>query len=109
MNKKYKFFLLILSAGLLLLQSCKKDYFDLNDNPNQVTTPLLSSLLSTATHKSGINNFNVGSLISPYVQYIANPTASAASDTYEELNTSGTWDALYFAMADIYDLKNLIP
>lgn len=107
MNKKYKFFLLILAAGLTLLQGCKKDYFDLNDNPNQVTTPLLSSLLSTATHKSGINNYNVGSLISPYVQYIANPTASAASDTYEELNTSGTWDALYFAMADIYDLKNL--
>ena len=62
MNRKYKFLLLLLSAGLLLLQSCKKDYFDLNDNPNQVTNPSLGSLLSTATHKTGINNYNVGSL-----------------------------------------------
>lgn len=107
MRKRYKLILMLCSAGIVFLQGCKKDYFDLSDNPNQVEAPTLPSLLSTATHKSAINNYNVGGLISPYVQYTANPSASAASDTYEELNTSGTWDALYLAMADIYDMKQL--
>ncbi len=89
------------------MQSCKKDYFDLNENPNQVTTPSLPSLLSTATHKTGINNYNVGSITSTYVQYVANPSASAASDIYQEVDYTGTWDALYYAMADITDLKTL--
>jgi hypothetical protein len=93
--------------AFLGMQSCKKGYFDLNDNPNLVTTPTLASLLSTVTHKTGINNFNVGSITSNYVQYTANPSASAASDIYQQIDYTGTWDALYFAMADISDLKNL--
>ncbi|HTE28336.1 SusD/RagB family nutrient-binding outer membrane lipoprotein [Flavitalea sp.] len=74
-------------------------------NPNLVTTPSLSSLLSTVTHKTGINSYNVGSLVANYVQYTANPSASAASDIYQEIDFTSTWDALYFAMADISDLK----
>lgn len=101
------YILLLLITGIVGLQSCKKGYFDLNENPNQVTTPSLSSLLSTATHKTGINNYNVGSITSTYVQYLANPSAAAASDTYQEVDYSGTWDALYYAMADISDLKKL--
>jgi hypothetical protein len=92
----YKYFLLITSTAVLSLQGCKKDYFDLNENPNQVTTPSLPSLLSTATHKTGINNFNVGSFTSTYVQYLANPSAGASSDIYQEVDYTGTWDALYF-------------
>jgi hypothetical protein len=107
MHKYYKFLVIFLATGSLLFQSCRKGYFDLNDNPNQVTIPSLSSLLSTATHKTGINNYNVGSAIAPYVQYIANPSAAAASDIYQEVDFVLTWDALYFAMADIFDLKNL--
>ncbi len=107
MLRNYKFLLLLSAAGFLGLQSCDKDYFDLNENPNQVTTPSLASLLSTATHKTGINNYNVGSITSTYVQYLANPSAAAASDIYQEVDYSGTWDALYYAMADISDLKNL--
>ncbi len=41
------------------------------------------------------------------MQYLANPSASASSDIYQEVDYTGTWDALYFAMADIYDLKSL--
>jgi hypothetical protein len=96
----------MLMAGLWLT-GCRKGYFDLNANPNQVSEPTLQSLLSTTTHKSGINNYNVGVTTSTYVQYLANPSASAASDIYQEIDLTGTWDALYFAMADIYDLKNL--
>ncbi|MBC7827902.1 MAG: SusD/RagB family nutrient-binding outer membrane lipoprotein [Chitinophagaceae bacterium] len=107
MNKKYRFLFILLSAVVVGLQSCEKDYFDLNDNPNQVTTPSLSSLLSTATHKAGINNYNVGGITSTYVQYLANPSAAAASDIYQEVDYTSTWDALYYAMADIADLKTL--
>lgn len=106
MNRNYKYILLLV-CGFVWLQSCKKDYFDLNDNPNLVTTPSMASLLSTVTHKSGINNYLVGSIVSPYVQYTANPSASAASDIYQEIETSSTWDALYFALADIHDLKEI--
>ncbi|GEO12121.1 SusD/RagB family nutrient-binding outer membrane lipoprotein [Segetibacter aerophilus] len=107
MRNKYKFLFFLILSGFVGLQGCKKDYFDLNSNPNQVTTPSLPSLLSTATHKTGINNFNVGSITSNYVQYLANPSAAAATDIYQEVDNTGTWDALYFAMADISDLKNL--
>ncbi len=102
-----KYFCFILIAGLAVCSSCKKSYFDLSDNPNQVRTASLSSLLSTVTHKTGIDNYTVGSTTSVYVQYTANPSASAASDTYQVLDLTGTWDALYFALADINDMKTL--
>src|SRR5687768_12757192 len=105
MNKHYKLLLITFLSGALILQSCSKDYFDLNDNPNLVTTPSLASLLSTVTHKTGINSYNVGAIAANYVQYIANPSAAAASDIYQEVDFTSTWDALYFAMADISDLK----
>lgn len=102
-KSNYIFLLLVLLAA----QSCKKGYFDLNENPNQVTVPSLTSLLSTATHKTGINNYNVASITNNYVQYTANPAASASTDIYQEIDLSGTWDALYYAMADISDMKKL--
>lgn len=107
MKTLHKLVFILICTGVISLQSCEKDYFDLNQNPNQVTTPSLSSLLSTATHKTGINSYTTGSITSTFVQYLANPVASAASDIYQEIDYSGTWDALYFAMADITDLKNL--
>lgn len=104
-NRKYLFILVVMIV--FSFQSCRKDYFDLNDNPNQVTTPSLPSLLSTATHKTGINSYNAGSTVAPYVQYLANPSASASSDIYQIVDYSGTWDAFYYAMADIWDMRNL--
>ncbi len=107
MRIQHKLILFFICSGFIVLQSCKKGYFDLNENPNQVTTPSLPSLLSTATHKTGINSYTVGTITSTYVQYLANPSASAASDIYQEVDHTGTWDALYYAMADISDLKTL--
>ena len=90
------------------LQGCKDSYFDdVAKNPNQVTTPTLASLLATSTSKAGVNNYNVASAIVPYVQYTANPAASAAGDTYQAIDFSSTWDALYFAMADANEMKKL--
>jgi hypothetical protein len=106
MFKKYQYLTIMLIA-VILLQGCSKDYFDLNTNPNQVDKPTLGTLLTTATHKTGINSYNVGSLTSVYVQYLANPSASASSDIYQVVDYTGTWDALYYAMADINDLKAL--
>ena len=107
MQTKYKLIFFFICSGFIVLQGCRKNYFDLNENPNQVTTPSLPSLLSTATHKTGINNYNVASITSNHVQYLANPVAGAAIDIYQQEDYNGTWDALYYAMADITDLKNL--
>ena len=104
-NRKYLAILVV--VFVFSFQSCRKDYFDLNDNPNQVTTPSLPSLLSTATHKTGINSYNAGNVVAPLVQYLANPGASASTDIYQIVDYTGTWDAFYFAMADIWDMRNL--
>ncbi|MGQ7854542.1 SusD/RagB family nutrient-binding outer membrane lipoprotein [Pedobacter sp. WC2501] len=90
------------------LQSCKDDYLDkLSDNPNQVPVPTLNALLATSTYKIGNNNFLIGSIVAPYVQYTASPSANAAGDTYQAIDFSTTWDALYFAMADANEMKKL--
>jgi hypothetical protein len=94
----------LITAGTVMSSSCKK-YFDLDTNPNYVNNPPLQTMMTTATSKAGLNSYNVGSAVAPYVQYIANPTASAASDTYQQVDFSGTWDALYYAMADLTDMK----
>jgi hypothetical protein len=91
-------------AGAVSFAGCKK-YFSLDNNPNLVPNPPLVNMITTATSKAGINSYNVGSAVAPYVQYLANPSASAASDTYEQVDFGGTWDALYFAMADLTDMK----
>ncbi|MBX3241553.1 MAG: SusD/RagB family nutrient-binding outer membrane lipoprotein [Chitinophagaceae bacterium] len=103
--KKFNYIYILLLA--LLAAGCKKGYFDLNENPNQVSKPGLPSLLSTVTHKSGINSYNVASITSQFVQYLAGPAAGGSTDTYQVVDYSGTWDALYYAMADIYDFKQL--
>ncbi|WP_181305150.1 SusD/RagB family nutrient-binding outer membrane lipoprotein [Rufibacter sp. XAAS-G3-1] len=104
MKKVYRYILPFVVIGGLGLQSCD-DYFDLNENPNQVSNPSLASLLSTATHKSGATNYSVASITSYFAQHLANPSPSGATDTYEIANYSGTWNSLYLAMADIYDLR----
>lgn len=106
MKKYQKILMFALLISVFSLQSCK-DYFDQNVNPNQVSNPSLPSLLSTATSKAGINSFNVASITNNFVQYTANPVASAAGDTYQIVDYTGTWDALYFAMADTKDLRTI--
>ena len=86
------------------LQSCE-DYFDLNDNPNLVPVAPLSALLSTTTHKTGLNSQRVAATTSFFVQYLASPTAGSGTDTYQVTDYTGTWDALYLAMADIFDMR----
>ncbi len=108
MRKIYKYTYILATAATLVFQSCGKEYFDeLSANPNQVNVPTLPALLATATSKSGLRTFDAGNVINPYVQYTANPTAGAASDIYETIDFTGTWDQMYFAMADINVMKKL--
>jgi hypothetical protein len=106
MHKIYKHSLILITGAALTFQGCSKEYFDeLSTNPNQVSEATLPALLSTSTAKAGLNTFTVGNAISPYVQYTAGPVAGGASDIYETIDFTGMWDALYFAMADINELK----
>lgn len=106
MKKTYRYIVLFAVSAMLLTQGCGKEYFDdLSQNPNQVSKPTLAALLATSTSKMGLNSYTVAANITPYVQYTANPTANAASDIYETIDFSGMWDALYFAMADVNQLK----
>lgn len=108
MKKILKYTVLSVLTASIALQGCKDSYFDdVAKNPNQVTTPTLASLLATSTSKAGVNNYNVASAIVPYVQYTANPAAAGAGDTYQSIDFSGTWDALYFAIADAYEMKKM--
>ena len=91
--------LLLLSAG-----GCK-DYFELNQNPNLISEPPLASLLSTTTQKTALNSQRVANITSYFVQYLANPGSGGSTDTYQVTDYTGTWDAVYFGMADLYDLK----
>lgn len=108
MQKIIKYTLYSALIATLGLQSCKKSYFDsLSDNPNQVPVATLSTLLATSTYKAANNNYFIGSIIAPYVQYTANPAANGAGDTYQAIDFTATWDALYFAMADANAMKKL--
>lgn len=98
---------IIIIATILLTLSfsgCKK-YFDLNTNPNQITDPPLKGLLSTVTNKTGLNSYRIASITNYFVQYVANPSAGASTDVYDLVDYTTTWDNIYFAMADINEMK----
>jgi hypothetical protein len=105
MKKIFRYTVVFIMMGAIFsLQSCE-DYFDLDENPNLVNNPPLATLLSTTTQKTGLNSQLVANITSYFVQYLASPTAGASTDTYQETDYTSTWDALYLAMADIYDMK----
>ncbi|GAB3761695.1 SusD/RagB family nutrient-binding outer membrane lipoprotein [Spirosoma pomorum] len=108
MNFHKRYTLLALTALLLGgTSSCKDDYFDLNTNPNQIANPPLSSLLSTTTQKTAYSAQRVGSITSYFVQYLASPSAGGLTDTYAITDYTSTWDYIYFALADLNDMKRL--
>ncbi|MDX5422726.1 MAG: SusD/RagB family nutrient-binding outer membrane lipoprotein [Hymenobacteraceae bacterium] len=105
MKKIQRYLLALLMMGAVMgLQGCE-DYFDLEENPNLVNNPPLSNLLSTTTHKTGLNSQRVANTTSFFVQYLASSVAGSSTDVYEVTDYTSTWDALYLAMADIYDMR----
>lgn len=97
--------ILIITLLTTLGMSGCKDYFDLNENPNQISTPPLKSMLSTTTQKTALNSQRVADFTSYFVQYLASPSAGSNTDTYQESSYGTTWDAIYYAMADLTDMK----
>ncbi|MCX6218670.1 SusD/RagB family nutrient-binding outer membrane lipoprotein [Spirosoma sp.] len=93
--------------ALLLIWSLGgcKDYFELNQNPTLIDNPPLSAFLSTTTQKTALNSQRVGNITSYFVQYLASPGAGGSTDTYQITDYTGTWDPVYFGMADLYDMK----
>lgn len=89
MRIKYISFLLL---TMVLAGSCKKGYLDVNEvNPNQTQNPPLNGLLTEVTYQTGVNVFRAGNVTSYYMQYLASPNASGASDIYDDADRSSLW------------------
>ena len=89
---------------MLTLPACKK-YFEVGENPNQIADPPINTLLTTVTSKAAFSTFEVGDITSYFVQYLANPAVGGSTDTYQPTSYSSTWNQIYFAMADLNELK----
>lgn len=88
---------------VMLISGCK-DYFDQNENPNLVQDPPINAMLTTATQKAALNMQRFGGFTSYYAQYLANPSASGATDTYQVTDNSSEWNNAYYAMSDLKDM-----
>ena len=95
---------LILANMAVITPGCDDDYFNQTENPNLVSNPSINAMLSTATHKAGLNTQRIASFNTFYAQYQASPIAGSATDTYQITDNSSQWDAAYYAMADLYDM-----
>ena len=93
--------LIILS---LSIASCEK-FLDVNTNPNSPTAAPINGLLLRTTNQTGLNVFRVGETTSYYVQYLASPNAASPTDSYDQIDASGTWSSIYDVMTDVYDME----
>ena len=94
----------LLLTVILLSAGCKK-YLDINTNPNGVAVPPLKGLLAHASNASAIITYDVSNITSYYVQYLASPSAGSDLDTYNSIDPSNTWGAIYDVLTDIHDMR----
>ncbi len=100
---RYSCLLLVIGT----ISSCKK-YLDVNTNPNQPTRQTINGLLTRVTQQSALNVYRVSTgVTSYYVQYLASSNAASPTDTYDDIDVSGTWTSLYDNMTDIHDLDQM--
>ncbi|HEU4553891.1 MAG TPA: SusD/RagB family nutrient-binding outer membrane lipoprotein [Chitinophaga sp.] len=90
-------------CSLFIITGCKK-YLDVNKNPNISEAAPLNGLLGSTTYNTAYTVYRTGNNTSYFVQYLASPNTASSSDTYDEVDYSGTWEATYNTMADLYDL-----
>lgn len=87
---------------------CKKGYLDVNQtNPNQTDKPPINALLANVTYQTGLNVYRAGNFTSYYVQYLASPSASGGSDTYDNVDRSSIWQTVYDIIQDIRVMKSI--
>ena len=101
MRKRY---ILSLLFVFLLATGCE-DYLDINEDPNNPTSAPLSGLMVNSTLQSGRNVYDVGSITSFYVQYLASPNEASSTDIHDEVSYGNTWFNLYNIMTDLSDLE----
>jgi hypothetical protein len=102
--KKYSIIPYILVLLVILMGSCKK-YLDINKNPNAASEPPIQGLLANTTNLTAYNVFNISNYTSYYVQYLASPSVSSATDTYQQIDPTGTWGGIYNVLSDLYDMR----
>lgn len=101
-------YIALLPALLLSGTGCKKGYLDVNQtNPNQTDKPPISSLLSNVTYQTGLNVYRAGDFTSYYMQYLASPSASGGSDTYDDVDRPGIWQSVYDIIQDSRVMKSI--
>lgn len=95
--------LVLMAMTVVLFTGCKK-YLDINDNPNASTNPPIDGLLANVTNLTPYNEYYLASLTSYYTQYLANPGAGGAADTYDQSDPSTAWGSFYNTLTDLYDM-----
>ena len=101
--KKYSIIISSLLLIAILTGGCKK-YLDINKNPNAAAEPPIEGLLANTTNLTGFNVYYISDWTSYYVQYLASPSVSSSTDTYQQIDPSGTWGAIYNVLTDLHDM-----
>ncbi len=101
--KKYSIIISSLLFIMILTGGCKK-YLDINKNPNAAEEPPIEGLLANTTNLTGFNVYYISDWTSYYVQYLASPSVSGPTDTYQQIDPSGTWGAIYNVLTDLHDM-----
>ena len=102
-KNQYKF--ILFAFAIIAFSSCKK-YLDINENPNAGEEPPISGLLANTTYRTAVDNvFGISNYTSYYVQYLASPNPGSATDIYDAVDPSGTWDNFYNILTDLYDMR----
>lgn len=83
---------------------CKK-YLDINKNPNAADEPPIAGLLANTTDLTAYNVFNISNYTSYFVQYLASPSESSSTDTYQQTDPSSAWGGVYNVLTDLYDMR----
>ena len=102
--KRYSIIPLSLLVLMIILGGCKK-YLDINKNPNATDDPPLSGLLANTTSLTANNVFDISDFVSYYVQYLASPSEGSSTDTYQQIDPSGTWGDIYNVLTDLHDMR----
>ena len=95
---------IIVTATANMLFSCKK-YLDINQNPNGASEPPINGLLANTTYGTANNVFRTSDITSYYSQYLASPNANGATDVYDNVDASTTYENYYDIMTDLYDMR----
>src|SRR5580693_9549721 len=105
---KKQILILIFSAGIAGLNSCSKNYFNINNNPNAATNASPQLVLSNALTVSAASQTTGYNFLQAWMGYLgqSGSYATGVGDiaSYKETNTFGVgiWDDRYHNLED-YD------